>query len=148
MRRLAAKNITCSNGQVIPKGALLHFYDNGAWDSTLYPDPHKFDFKRHLLMREEPGEENKHKFVTTTAKYMGFGHGIWACPGRFIADDQIKIALCVFLLKHDVRLPPNPPAQPIRYFQNMCLATEEGRIQVRRRDEELDPRSLLKNQTV
>lgn len=144
MRRLARKNITLPTGQIIPKGALVFFYDNGSLDSNVYQDAHKFDHARHMRMREQPGQENKHKFVTTTANYMGFGHGVHACPGRFLADDQIKIALCVLLLKYDVRLPANPPPQPIQYFQNMCLATENVRIEVRRRQEEIDLRSFMK----
>lgn len=143
MRRLAKKDITFPTGQIIPKGALVFFYDNGTLDSKVYSNPHKFDHARHLRMREEPGQENKHKFVTTTANYMGFGHGKHACPGRFLADDQTKIALCVLLLRYDVRLPKSPTKQPIQYFQNMALVSEDVKIEVRRRKEEIDLRSLL-----
>lgn len=144
MRRLAKKDITFPTGQIIPEGALVFFYDNGTLDPNVYSEPHKFDHTRHMRMREETGQESKHKFVTTTANYMGFGHGKHACPGRFLADDQIKIALCVLLLKYDVRFPKSPPTQPIRYFQNMALVTEDVRIEVRRRKEEIDLRAIFK----
>lgn len=34
---------------------------------------------------------------------MTFGHGRYACPGRFFASNESKIILATLLLKYDIR---------------------------------------------
>lgn len=53
----------------------------------------------------EPGKENTSQLVATTAEHLGFGHGIHACPGRFFAANEVKIALVFALLNYDWKLP-------------------------------------------
>jgi cytochrome P450 len=68
---------------------------------------------------------------------MGFGHGQHACPGRFFASNEIKVALCHILLKYDLDLLDGgaPPAYRIEGMSSVSL---EGRIRIRRRKEEIN----------
>ncbi|KAJ1325847.1 tenellin biosynthesis cytochrome P450 monooxygenase [Microdochium nivale] len=40
--------------------------------------------------------------VSTSDKFMGFSHGSHACPGRFFAANQLKIALAHIALHYDI----------------------------------------------
>ncbi|KAK2598575.1 hypothetical protein N8I77_011976 [Diaporthe amygdali] len=65
-------------------------------------DGYRFYKMRHS---GEPGKENTSQLVATTAEHLGFGHGIHACPGRFFAANEVKIALVFTLLNYDWKLP-------------------------------------------
>jgi len=47
------------------------------------------------------------EYVSTidVAMYIGFGHGMHACPGRFFAGNELKVALAHLLLKYDWKMP-------------------------------------------
>jgi cytochrome P450 len=49
----------------------------------------------------EPGKENTLLLVSMIPEYIGFGYGIHACPGRFFAANEVKIALIFMLLNYD-----------------------------------------------
>jgi hypothetical protein len=44
------------------------------------------------------GKENRHQFVTTSPESLIFGHGNYACPGRFFASNEIKVVLIELLI--------------------------------------------------
>lgn len=55
-------------------------------------------------MRQDGGKHVSNQFVSTSANHLGFGHGVHACPGRFFASTEVKVALCHILLKYDIKL--------------------------------------------
>lgn len=57
-----------------------------------------------MKKRQEPGNEHKHQFVTTTTEHFVFGHGVHACPGRFFAAMETKILLLHLVMKYDFKL--------------------------------------------
>jgi cytochrome P450 len=73
---------------------------------------------------------------------MGFGHGEHACPGRFFASNEMKIALCVLLLKYDLRFVPGEARPPDFMFETATVTHAKTKVQIRRREEELDLRKL------
>ncbi|KAI7784792.1 cytochrome p450 [Diaporthe eres] len=73
---------------------------------------------------------------------MGFGHGAHACPGRFFAANEVKIALAHLLMKYDWRLPEGHDPQDINVGSGVVV-NPELRLLVRRRQEVLDLDSLL-----
>lgn len=81
MSRYVSRDIRLSNGTVLSSGSLIMIENDGPNNPEAFPDPEKFDAHRFLKMREQPGEELRHQFVTTTPDNMIFGHGIHACPG-------------------------------------------------------------------
>ncbi|KAH7021846.1 P450 monooxygenase [Ilyonectria destructans] len=90
MNRRVEAPITLSDGTYLAKGVHL-------------TSPDKFDGHRFLRMREQPGQENKWQFVSTSPQFLSFGHGKHACPGRFFASNEIKIALAHLILRYDWR---------------------------------------------
>lgn len=73
---------------------------------AIYPDPAEFKPFRFSELRALPGNEHKYQHAMTGIDNINFGHGIWACPGRFFASAEIKVVLAHLLLHYDVRLKP------------------------------------------
>lgn len=138
MNRMVKKNITLSDGTVLPAGSRIMVLDDKATDSKIYPEPAKFDVARFKNMRERQGEENRHQFVTTSSDHMGFGHGQHACPGRFFASNEMKILLCFLLLQYDFRYVPEETKPTVREIALSKMADPRTKVQIRRRREEID----------
>ena len=68
-------------------------------------DPEVFDGLRYWKLRSQEGHAFKHQFATTDSYSLHFGHGRFACPGRFLASNVIKLILARLLLTHDFRFP-------------------------------------------
>lgn len=111
MHRTTLDDVTLTDGTTLPKGASLKVFLDTHFNSSVYPEPHKFDAYRFLKLRGQEGQENSWQFVTTSAEHAGFGHGQHACPGRFFASNEVKIVLCYMLLKYDWRLKVGRPVQ-------------------------------------
>ena len=109
------------------------------FDPQVYPEPEKFNVARFLHKREEPGtNSNSYQHVTTSAEHMGFGHGQHACPGRFFASNELKIALCHLLLKYDWKFVEGEEELKMMSFENASMVDQKCRVQIRRRKEEVD----------
>ncbi|OHX00762.1 cytochrome p450 [Colletotrichum incanum] len=98
VNRMVEADVTLSDGTVLPKNSLCIVLADFS-DPQVYPEPEKFDPWRFLKARERPGEENAWHMVTVAPEQMTFGIGQHACPGRFFAANEVKIALCHMLLK-------------------------------------------------
>ena len=105
MRRRAMETLTLSDGTVIPKGSSIAVSSHRMWSEEVHEDPDKWDGKRFLRMREQPGRENFAQLVSTSPDHLGFGHGQHACPGRFFAANETKIALVFLLLQREWEVP-------------------------------------------
>ncbi|OAA76640.1 Cytochrome P450 [Akanthomyces lecanii RCEF 1005] len=135
-RRMTTEAVALPDGTKIPRGSSVMVPTITAMlDPSIYPNPHHFDGERFLRMREQ--NENAAQLVTTGANYLGFGIGKHSCPGRFLAANEIKVALCHILLKYDVKFPdgvsrPDPMAWETAYMIN-----PGARVLIRRRQEEI-----------
>lgn len=110
--------------------------------STKFQQPPFDEFHpfRYSNMRSFEGEENKHQFVSTSPESVSFGHGQWACPGRFFASNEIKVILIELLKNYDIRLGPNGEGQveefkrPKTYtVDTMCVPDPTAKIFFKRR---------------
>ncbi|KIW16986.1 hypothetical protein PV08_04177 [Exophiala spinifera] len=137
MRRLVLEDMTLSDGTFLPKGTMLVVSSSQLRDPQIYPNPDKFDIYRFYNMRQIAGNENAGQFVTTSQDYSAWGHGKHACPGRFLASNQIKIVLCHLLVKYDFRLAKGSPTDSMA-FGFSIVTPPTARIEVRRRKEEID----------
>ena len=103
VNRIVLQPLTLSDGFHLPVGTrfsmpcaeILH-------DPAVTESPEVFDGFRYYKERQKPGEGNRHQFATTDSNNLHFGHGKYACPGRFFASNEIKMILATVLLKYDV----------------------------------------------
>ncbi|KAI1076359.1 cytochrome P450 [Whalleya microplaca] len=133
--------VQLSDGTILPKGSRILVASN-FMDPKIYPDPEKFDPSRFLKLRQGPGQEHSWQFVTTTPAHTLFGHGQHACPGRFFASNEVKIALCHLLLKYDWRFVPGEGRPAPMLFEGSNNVDSKAKVQVRRREAEIDLDSL------
>ncbi|KAF9873265.1 cytochrome P450 [Colletotrichum karsti] len=139
-RRLATDDIELSNGFVVKKGQRVIVTNTHMWDGEWYENPETYDGYRFLNMRNTEEEKHAH-LVSTSAKHPAFGHGQHACPGRFFASNEIKIALAHLLLKYDWKLADGSNPQPVP-FGMALLPDPRAKLLIRRRKEEIDLDSL------
>ncbi|WEW54698.1 heme-binding oxidoreductase [Emydomyces testavorans] len=104
--RIVRKSLTLSDGTRLPKGthfgmpsySILH-------DPAIIKNPEAFDGFRYKKIREDPEESNKHQYATTDSNNLHFGHGRYACPGRFFASHVVKMILGHLILDFDFKFP-------------------------------------------
>ncbi|WYZ35719.1 hypothetical protein EsH8_X_000366 [Colletotrichum jinshuiense] len=139
-RRLAKKDVKLSNGFVVRKGQKIIATNTHMWDSSYYENATKYDGYRFLNMRDTEEEKQAH-LVSTSMKHPAFGHGQHACPGRFFAANEVKIALAHLLLKYDWKLPNGFDPKPLPFGMTF-LPDPSAKLLIRRRKEEIDLESL------
>jgi cytochrome P450 len=105
MPRKALVDMSLKDGTFIPKGTYISIGPVLMRDSSVFPEPDKFDGHRFLNLRSQPGNENKYQFVTTSPEVNVFGHGHHACPGRFFASNELKLLLAHMVMLYDFKLP-------------------------------------------
>lgn len=137
MHRIALADVTLSDGTVIRKGTKCAVRSTKRLDPEIYENPDVFDGTRFLRLREDPEKANKAHLVTTGTESLGFGHGLHACPGRFFAANELKIALVHLLLKYDLK-PPAGFAPKVNELGFDLRIDAKTTILVRRREAELD----------
>ena len=104
--RKVTGDVTLPDGTRLPRGTLITTAASEiARDPALWEEPEAFDGFRFEKLRQLPGNENRHQFVTTGVDSMHFGHGKHACPGRFFAANEIKLFLVHLIMNYDVKLP-------------------------------------------
>lgn len=104
MSRVALEPVKLPDGSVLRKGQRCGVEISQMTDPTNYERPGEFDGHRFERMRGQPGLDSKAHLVSTGPAHLAFGHGQHACPGRFFAANEIKVALCHLLMKYDWKL--------------------------------------------
>lgn len=100
-------------------------------------DPEAFDPLRWLRLRDDPSNpENTHRyqFATTDNSSIHFGHGKFACPGRFFASQLIKMICAEILLHYEIRYPDGQGRPRNLSFDENIYPNPETVILIRRRD--------------
>ncbi|KAJ5713555.1 uncharacterized protein N7483_010736 [Penicillium malachiteum] len=136
MRRYALNDTTLPDGTLFPKGSKLMVSASDSWDDSIYPNAHEFDGYRFLRMRDA-GDVANAQYVSTGSSVLGFGHGKQACPGRFFAANELKIALSHILLKYDFKLAPDTKPQTSTYGL-FLQADSTARLMIRRVKEDIE----------
>ncbi|KAF6810887.1 cytochrome p450 monooxygenase [Colletotrichum plurivorum] len=106
MSRVATRPVTLPNGLQLQTGERCVADLGSMYDPVIYENPLEFDGYRFARMRGEPGLDSQAHLVSTSPSHLGFGHGQHACPGRFFAANELKIALAHLLMKYDWQLTP------------------------------------------
>ncbi|GME48301.1 Cytochrome P450 [Neofusicoccum parvum] len=136
MNRRIEEAMTLSDGTHLPKGACLGIPTLAMKSTEKWgPDAEEFVGDRFLRLRQQPGSGNRWQFISTSADHMGFGYGRQACPGRFFASNQIKIAIVHLLLNYDWRFVGK---QPESVIQSEHIPDPEAEILFRARTPEVE----------
>lgn len=137
MTRRALADVRLPTGEILPKGARIGASTSMHHSADQYDNPMVFNGHRFMDWRGTE-RENASNLVSTGPASLGFGHGKHACPGRFFASNEIKVALCHLLMKYNWELPPgqNIEAHVVEFSQT---ANSLAKLNVRKREDiELD----------
>ncbi|KAF4834354.1 Cytochrome P450 monooygenase 1 [Colletotrichum tropicale] len=137
LRRVAVNDVTLPDGTRIRRGDRLCTHCCNMMEPDVYPDPDRFDISRFKRLREQAGGESKAQLITLTPEHLGFGYGVYSCPGRFFAGHEMKIALCHLLLKYDWKLGDERGFKPTIIGVNSFIDPSMS-IGFKRRKEEID----------
>ncbi|KAH8686129.1 cytochrome P450 [Tricladium varicosporioides] len=141
------KGITMKDGTQLPRGSRIGF---ATWalhhDDDFYPEANTYDAFRFSRAREDsvPSSQLSNKqnlakvleqrnlsTVTTSDRFLSFGHGRHACPGRFFAAQEMKLLLAYIILNYDIKpLAERPPNQIIA---GSILPPMKATMSIRRR---------------
>lgn len=142
MVRRATADVKLEDGIVVPKGGVVVVDSANLHNPELYENPHKYNMYRFADMRKQPGAENKAQLVSLAPEHLPFGYGKYACPGRFFAANEVKMALCHMLLKYDWELAPGTSLEPM-WFGTDPYVDPRAKLLCRRRKEEIDLDKLV-----
>lgn len=136
MNRRVEQQMTLSNGTHLPKGAVLGIPTLAMRSTSRWgPDAEQFVGDRFFKLRQQPGSGSRWQFISASADHMGFGYGKQACPGRFFASNQIKIAIIHLLLNFDWRFVRK---QPQSVIESEHIPDPEAEILLRVRTPEIE----------
>ncbi|KAI9146965.1 Ent-kaurene oxidase-like protein [Paramyrothecium foliicola] len=112
-QRKVLKRFTLSNGQEIPKGEQLEIAAVGVnFDETIHENPETFDALRYYKLRQATSvgltetkvkEPTHNQFVSVGRSSLTFGYGRFACPGRFLAANEIKMIIADLILHFQIK---------------------------------------------
>jgi hypothetical protein len=141
--RWTEADLILHDGTNIPKGNMISILQDRHLDPSVYEQPDNFDAWRYIKLAEKTGDKNHWMFVTTSPNHIGFGHGVYACPGRFFAANEIKIALTFMLLRYDWRIETleqrlKDGKSPVVYIAETYFLDPKIKIEFRRRTPEID----------
>lgn len=133
------KPFALPNGQTVPAGVIIevpsHAVNN---DESIHPHPEKFDALRFYKIRKETeaalsktmsaddaGAEAAagNQFASVTETSLAFGYGRNACPGRFLAANEIKMILATAIIEYDVTMPPGCEGR----YENLNFGSQVSR---------------------
>ena len=106
-RQVLVDNLYTPQGHHLARGTNVSFISRGAHmnTATYGPSARKFDPFRFSRVREAASTAAANvAFVTTGPDFLPFGHGRHSCPGRFIADFELKMMMACVLRNYDLRL--------------------------------------------
>lgn len=130
-------DIKLSDGTLLPKGSRMWIAGRFS-DPDLYPEQEKLDAYRFLKLGTEAGQSNHWQHTSMTPEHLGFGYGDHGCPGRFMASNELKIALCFLLLNYDWKLPDIQDNPTFIHFGIGNLLSPLCRLSYRWRNAEME----------
>ncbi|KAF5627085.1 major facilitator superfamily transporter [Fusarium sp. NRRL 52700] len=135
-RRQALADAILSNGIQVKQGQKVAVTSTHMWSNENYDMAKEFNPYRFMSDTEKTSS-----LVSTSSNHLGFGHGMHACPGRFFAAHEVKIALCHLLLKYDWKFKDDKKPEPVA-FGMAYVANPFAKLMIRRREGELDLSTL------
>lgn len=136
MRRTAKTRVELSDGSVLERGEVAYVSSHRMWDANIHINPLEYNGYRFLEMRQQNDRASGAQLVSTGPTHLAWGHGQYACPGRFFAANEIKVALAHLLLKYDWKTMENETPTVLNLGFTMNSDPFAG-MMFRRRTEEI-----------
>jgi cytochrome P450 len=135
LQRLALEPYTFKDGFSISAGTTLAFpslpYNV---DPQVHPDPETFDAKRALRKREG-GENHKFLFGSASGDVLSWGAGRHACPGRFFAQEALKLVLIHLLTNYEFKHSAEGQKMPLYFpYELRVMPNDKVPVQIRERE--------------
>ncbi|KAF2966486.1 hypothetical protein GQX73_g7094 [Xylaria multiplex] len=129
---VAPAGVTLPDGSHIPRGTKVGVSGYSIHhDEANYADALRYDAFR-FARGAEGGKKRPQGLINSSEKFMGFSHGSHACPGRFFAANQLKIALGHIALFYDIEPIPERPANKWLFGHIAPPLTETLRVRRRK----------------
>ncbi|KAK8087840.1 P450 monooxygenase [Apiospora hydei] len=134
---VAPGGVTLPGGSHIPRGTKVGIsgwsvhHDNDIYSKATTYDAFRFA-KGSASGKSDGNVNNKPQaLINTSDHFMGFSHGSHACPGRFFAANQMKIALGHIALRYEIEPIPERPKN--QWFFGHIAPPLGNTLRVRRR---------------
>lgn len=133
--RKLMKPHTLSDGKVLAPSTYIAVASAPMAVSSLYHcSPDTFNGFRFHFQRQESGDGPMHQITSTGPGTLMFGHGKYACPGRFFASLEVKLVLAHIIRYYDLKLMEGAAGRPENiYFADANLPDAKQMIMFRRR---------------
>ncbi|KAK8001920.1 hypothetical protein PG991_014142 [Apiospora marii] len=127
--------LSLSDGTHLPVGTnLLAPLCGISRDERYFPEPEVFDGLRFWKLRQRSADAaNRWQYTSITQSNLDFGLGKHACPGRFLAGNEIKLILANFLLHYDIKLKEGECRPEPMMFMMSKSPNQKAEIMFRRR---------------
>ncbi|KAK4444584.1 cytochrome P450 [Podospora aff. communis PSN243] len=138
-RRVVAKDgITTPSGVklpynstvIVPSYTVLH-------DDERYPDAEEFKPFRFAEQRSDETvgyvKRAGKQFATTSTDFLTFGHGRYACPGRFFAANELKLILGHVVMNYDFEVTGKGSRPRNKWYGMVRIPPMEAKIRIRKR---------------
>ncbi|GIC94709.1 cytochrome P450 [Aspergillus udagawae] len=131
-QRIVMRDLTLSDGTILPRGTHLAVPAADITKEAEY-DPEFDGYRYSRRRRAHPAEAHRHQFATTDQTSLHFGHGKYACPGRFFAANEIKMILAHLLVGYEFRLPDGKCRPGNTMIDEVLLVDTQAKVLMRRR---------------
>ncbi|KAF4635644.1 hypothetical protein G7Y89_g2444 [Cudoniella acicularis] len=128
-KRIAQRTITLSDGLVLPKGAYICVVNSPHIQVDDGTDPTVFDGLRYYKKTLAQASSSRYQYSSTDASHISFGHGRYACPGRFVASVELKMVLVHMLLNYDLKFTEGKRSRP-KNLQFLELGFQDPSVRV------------------
>ena len=128
MTRVAKKDYTFLDDPHILQGTTVSVNSKQAHhDPETYENPEQFESFRFAKIRLQQ-DSQKYDIVATSPKFLPFGYGRHACPGRYFAAFKLKIMLAHTVLNYDLKMENEGVRTPDVWLTSSCIPNPKGRV--------------------
>ena len=115
-----------------PQGTIVSVNPTQAHhDPETYENPEQFEGFRFAKMRLQ--QDSKKYDMATPPKFLPFGYGRHACPGRYFAACKFKIMLAHTVLNYVVKMENEGLRPPDVWLASSCIPNLKSKVMLRKR---------------
>lgn len=135
-KRVVLTPLTLSDGLHLPRNTYVCVPTTSHLDTDI-ASPGSFDGYRYLPSSSEPLSHRPQHFTTTSPSHLHFGHGRYACPGRYFASAEIKAVVARIVMGWDMKFPEKQGGRPRNLtILEISYQDPEARVMVKERGRE------------